>query len=107
MPAACFEYARFEAPQQSHYRRRRVEGRQCQATAGAGVSIIARTCIACATVRFKQISEAVMSTKSETSKLKQSNWYDDPRMTDEQRREAVKQFHDWCERKGLLPPQGS
>jgi hypothetical protein len=48
-----------------------------------------------------------MSTKSESSKLKQSNLYDDPRMTDEQRREAVKQFHDWCERKGILPPQGS
>jgi hypothetical protein len=57
--------------------------------------------------RLKQISEGVMSTKSVSSKLKQSNWYDDPRMTDEQRREAVKQFHDWCERKGLLPPQGS
>jgi hypothetical protein len=51
-----------------------------------------------------------MSTKSESSKsskLKQSNWYDDPRMTDEQKREAVKQFHDWCERKALLRPQGS
>ena len=48
-----------------------------------------------------------MSTKSASSKLKQSNWYDDPRMTDEQKREAAKQFHDWCERKGLLPPQGS
>jgi hypothetical protein len=48
-----------------------------------------------------------MSTKSEPSKLKRSNWYDDPRMTDEQKREAVKQFHDWCERKGLLPPQES
>jgi hypothetical protein len=51
--------------------------------------------------------EVGMSTKSEPSKLKRSNWYDDPRMTDEQKREAVKQFHDWCERKGLLPPQGS
>jgi hypothetical protein len=48
-----------------------------------------------------------MSKKNETSKLKQSNWYDDPRMTDEQKREAVKQYRDWCERKGLMPPQGS
>jgi hypothetical protein len=48
-----------------------------------------------------------MSTKSESSKLKQSNLYDDPRMTDEQKREAVKQYRDWCERKGLSPPKGS
>jgi hypothetical protein len=51
--------------------------------------------------------EAGMSTKSEPSPQKRSNWYDDPRMTAEQKREAVKQFHDWCEREGLLPPQGS
>jgi hypothetical protein len=48
-----------------------------------------------------------MATKSDSSKLRQANLYDDPRMTDEQRREAVKQFQDWCKRKGLLPPQGS
>jgi hypothetical protein len=84
-----------------------VAGRQRQSTAGASVSIIAWTFIACATVRLKQILGGVMSTKSESSKLKQANLYDDPRMTDEQKREAVKQFHDWCKRKGILPPQGS
>jgi hypothetical protein len=53
------------------------------------------------------LGEVGMSTKSEASKLKRSNWYDDPRMTDEQKREAVKQYRDWCERKWLLPSQGS
>jgi hypothetical protein len=61
----------------------------------------------CAAVRSNKFSEVEMSTKNHPSKLKQSNWYDDPRMTDEQRREAVKQYRDWCERKGLLPAQGS
>jgi hypothetical protein len=54
--------------------------------------------------RFMEVG---MSTKSEPSPQKRSNWYDDPRMTAEQKRETVKQFHDWCERKGLLLPQGS
>jgi hypothetical protein len=46
-----------------------------------------------------------MSTKNEPSKIKPSNLYDDSRMTDEQKREATKQYRDWCERKGLFPPQ--
>jgi hypothetical protein len=45
--------------------------------------------------------------KEPSGHRKPSCWYEDPRMTAEQKHEAVKQFHAWCERKGLLPPQES
>lgn len=90
-------------------RRRRVAGRQRHSTTGApDAKALAPNphhhMLPSGSNKFLEVG---MSTKSEPSPQKRSNWYDDPRMTAEQKREAVKQFHDWCERKGLLPPQGS